>query len=71
MPRSRIRKQFGGAKSKSNLLVLLIPSVDRNTSVSDALEMLGTHFAGATALPQARGVWRDDDQAGRLVFDSP
>ncbi len=31
--------------------------------------MLGTLFRGATAFPPGRGVWRDDAQDGRLVFD--
>ncbi|MCP4664375.1 MAG: hypothetical protein GY856_54020 [bacterium] len=31
--------------------------------------MLGTLFRGATAFPPGRGVWRDDAQGGRLVFD--
>ena len=26
---------------------------------------------GATAFPKARGVWRDDANKGRLVFDEP
>ncbi|MBX3203335.1 MAG: hypothetical protein KF850_26455 [Labilithrix sp.] len=28
-------------------------------------------FGGATAYPKARGVWRDDERAGALVFDEP
>lgn len=26
---------------------------------------------GATAFPQGRGVWRDDERGGRLVYDEP
>lgn len=33
--------------------------------------MLGNLFGGATAFPQGRGVWRDDECGGRLVFDAP
>ncbi len=36
-----------------------------------ALEMFGEVFGGATAYPKARGVWRDDERAGALVFDEP
>lgn len=35
------------------------------------LEMLGTTFGGAAAYPKARGVWRDDERGGALVFDEP
>ena len=33
--------------------------------------MLGTLFGGATAFLQGRGVWRDDERSGRLIFDAP
>ena len=33
--------------------------------------MFGTVFGGATAYPRARGVWRDDERGGTLVFDEP
>jgi hypothetical protein len=78
MSKARVTRQFAATKSASNLLVLFIPSVDRdhqpidqNTWVSRALEFLGKQFGGATAFPKARGVWRDDAQDGRLVFDEP
>jgi hypothetical protein len=35
------------------------------------LEFLGSTFHGATAFPKARGVWRDDERDGTLVFDEP
>jgi hypothetical protein len=70
--------RFRADKAESTLLVLFIPSVDRKeqpidqeTWVSQALELLGQEFGGATAFPRARGVWRDDMQGGRLVFDEP
>jgi hypothetical protein len=65
-------------KSEANLLVLFIPSVDRwsepidqNFWIDAALEQLGRCFGGATAFPQGRGVWRDDERGGRLVYDEP
>ena len=70
--------RFEISKSESNLLVVFIPSVDREGSpvdqdiwVDHALEMLGREFGGATAFPKARGVWRDDAQGGKLIFDEP
>jgi hypothetical protein len=64
----------GLSKFESTLLVLFIPSVDRNMTPvnqdqweSAALEALGTWFGGATAFPRGRGVWRDDAQGGKLV----
>jgi len=69
---------FNVSKAESTLLVLFIPSVDRSGAaidqdswVSQALEMLGNESGGATAFPRARGVWRDDERDGQLVFDEP
>jgi len=69
---------FGADKSESTLLVLFVPSADRDGESIDqdrwvvrALEVLGNCFGGATAFPQGRGVWRDDEQGGTLVFDDP
>ena len=61
------------------LVVLFVPSVERDGStpidqatwVNEALTTLGTAFGGATAYPKARGVWRDDERGGVLVFDEP
>lgn len=65
-------------KRESTLLVLFIPSHDRDERpidqkrwVTAALEFLGRQFGGATAFPQGRGVWRDDQRGGRLVYDEP
>jgi len=33
--------------------------------------MFGKVFGGATAYPKAKGVWRDDERGGVLVFDEP
>ena len=68
----------GASKYESTLLVLFIPSVDRQMQPIDqasgeraALEMLGKCFGGATAFPRAHGVWRDDQQGGKLIYDEP
>ena len=73
----RPRGLDGGRKRV--LLVLFVPSVERNGATSidqqhwvdSALEMLGRVFGGATAYPKARGVWRDDEGGGALVKDEP
>jgi hypothetical protein len=62
-------------------LVLFIPSADRkgnslgsrvqNRWVRKALKMLGQSFSGGTAFPRGWGVWGDDAQGGRLVWDKP
>src|SRR5262249_14686740 len=69
---------LGASKAASTLLVLFIPSRDRHDQaidqghwVEEALRVLGTLFGGATAFPQGRGVWRDDAQGGKLLFDEP
>jgi hypothetical protein len=65
-------------KSASTVLVLFIPSVDRfeylidqQFWVAEALSVLGHLFGGATAFPQGRGVWKDDERGGQLIFDAP
>jgi hypothetical protein len=65
-------------KSASTVLVLFVPSVDRYDEaidqeywVAEALAVLGRLFGGATAFPQGRGVWRDDERGGQLIFDAP
>jgi hypothetical protein len=71
-------KALGASKGASTLLVLFIPSKDRDDQpidqgfwVEKALQTLGTLFGGATAFPQGRGAWRDDVQGGKLLFDEP
>jgi len=74
-------KLLGAGKKESNLLVLYIPSADRKGKSLDkkeqerwvrkALQVLGMHMGGATAFPRGLGVWRDDAQAGKLVWDKP
>jgi len=69
---------LGASKAASALLVLYLPSKDRTNQpidqeywVGEALRVLGTLFGGATAFPQGKGVWRDDAQGGKLLFDEP
>jgi hypothetical protein len=73
------RNQLGSTgQSGTILFVLFIPSADRGGQpidhdywVTQALEVLGRYFRGATAFPRARGVWRDDEREARLVFEEP
>lgn len=65
--------------SKRVLIVLFVPSVERDGAtaidqdrwVQESLTMFGKVFGGATAYPKAKGVWRDDERGGVLVFDEP
>lgn len=73
-----LAKRLKANKSCSSLLVLFVPSADRNEEeidqdywVDQALEFLGSTFGGATAYPRAKGVWRDDRRSGQLVHDQP
>ncbi len=57
---------------------LFIPSCDRDGSDINqvewfhaALEIFGRLFRGATAFPPGRGVWRDDERGGELIWDDP
>src|SRR5438270_11768398 len=70
--------RLGTSKSAATLVVLYVPNKDRSDQpidqgywVGEALAMFGECFGGATAFPQGRGVWRDDAQGGRLLFDEP
>jgi hypothetical protein len=64
---------------KRTLVVLFIPSVQRDGKtpvdqdhwVNEAMKTLGDAYGGATAYPRAKGVWRDDERGGVLVFDEP
>src|SRR5438876_9272464 len=68
-------------RNEATLLVLFIRSADRAGEplgkkeqkrwVRDALRLLGRALGGATAFPRGWGVWRDDAQGGRLVWDRP
>jgi len=83
MPKKRAKRAKSAAGlvggRKRILVVLFVPSVERDgdTSINQdrwvdaALEMFGEVFGGATAYPNARGIWRDDEQGGGLVKDEP
>ncbi len=69
---------LGASKAASALLVPFIPSKDRRNKpidqrywVKETLNVLGTLFGGATAFPRGDGIWRDDAQGGKLLFDNP
>lgn len=72
---------FQAPRSEANLLVLFIPSADREGVafgkkeqqrwVRRAMKLLGQKLGGGTAFPRGWGVWRDDAQGGRLVWDRP
>jgi hypothetical protein len=75
---ANLAELFQATKSESNLLVLYVPSGDRDEKpidqaawVDKALAMLGTHFGGGTAFRQGKGVWRDDARGGLLIYDAP
>ena len=76
--RLRPRRAVFSQGRRSVLVVLFVPSVERDGTVIDqnlwvdaALEMFGRVFGGATAYPKAKGIWRDDERAGALVMDEP
>src|SRR5438067_562524 len=73
-----LESAFGAQKAAASLLVLFIPSrdrldqpIDQRYWTDEALKTLGRLFGGATAYPQGHGVWRDDAQGGKLLFDEP
>jgi hypothetical protein len=62
----------------TSLLVVFVPSKDRDGApieqdhwVDEVLTTLGKLFRGATAYPQGRGVWRDDERGGVLISEEP
>jgi hypothetical protein len=77
--RPRPRRAVFSEGRKSVLVVLFVPSVERDGStpidqnhwVDAALEIFGRVFGGATAYPKAKGIWRDDERGGALVKDEP
>lgn len=77
--RTRSPRQPGLGGRKRFLMVLFIPSVERDGAtpinqqrwIDAALELCGRLFGGATAYPRAKGVWRDDERGGALVIDEP
>ena len=69
----------GATATRRVLLVLFVPSADRAGKPlpnqeewkQKALHLLGELYGGATAMPKAEGVWRDDDNGGKLIVDFP
>jgi len=66
-----------GPPAGVDAVTLFVPSVDRNGESIDqpywtelALATFGRLFRGATAFPPGRGVWRDDERGGELIYDS-
>ncbi len=62
----------------ASLVVVFVPSKDRDGQpidqdhwVDEVLTSLGRLFRGATAYPQGRGVWRDDERGGALIAEEP
>ena len=78
---SELSELFGAGRQETTLLVLFIPSADREGEalgkkeqrrwVRRALKLLGEKLRGATAFPRGWGVWRDDARGGNLVWDRP
>jgi hypothetical protein len=72
-----IGKRIGSnLPSGTTQFTLFVPSKNRDGRaikqekwVTAALEVFGKLFRGATAFPPGRGVWRDDDRNGQLVWD--
>jgi hypothetical protein len=66
-----------GPPAGVDAVTLFVPSVDRNGEAIDqaywtesALATFGHLFRGATAFPPGRGVWRDDERGGELIYDN-
>ena len=73
-----LAERLGAKPDGSTLLALFIPSHDRFEQtieqsfwVLQALEALGNMFGRATALAPGKGVWRDDANGRKLLFDEP
>lgn len=69
----------GATATRRVLLVVFIPSADRaGKSLNNqdewktkAKEFFGNTCGGATVMPRAEGVWRDDENGGALIPDFP
>jgi hypothetical protein len=66
----------GGPPSGTIQITLFIASVDREGKTIEqvywrdqSLAIFGKLFRGATAFPPGRGVWRDDQNNGTLIYD--
>ena len=71
---ARQRLRFGRGDDS---VIVFIPSHrrdkvrldDQDVWASEALELFGKLYGGATGFPNLRGIWRDDD--GELLDDEP
>lgn len=69
----------GSTATRRVLMILFIPSADRagvtlltqDEWKANAKEFFGTTYGGATVMPRAEGIWRDDGNGGALVPDFP
>jgi hypothetical protein len=72
----RHKLRFG---KSDDTVILFIPSHERDASpikdqdawASKALELMGKLYGGATGFPNLIGIWRDDENGGKLLDDQP
>ena len=72
----RHRLRFGRSDDS---VIVFVPShardktrlKDQDVWASRALELMGTLYGGATGFPHLRGIWRDDEDGGKLLDDEP
>ena|SRR5688500_17389564 len=72
----RQRLRFGRS---DDTVIVFIPShardktrlKDQDVWASKALELMGKLYGGATGFPNLRGIWRDDEDGGKLLDDEP
>jgi len=70
------RLRFGRA---DDTVIMFIPSHERDKTrlkdqdawASQALDLMGKLYGGATGFPNLRGIWRDDEDGGKLLDDEP
>src|SRR5260370_38547157 len=76
-----LEEAVAGGQLKDSLLLLYIPSGDRDGAslgkevqkqwVRETLRLLGRELEGGTAFPRGLGVWKDNARGGNLVWDKP
>lgn len=70
------RLRFGRSDDS---VIIFIPShqrdktriADQDAWASRALELMGKLYGGATGFPELIGIWRDDEDGGKLLDDQP
>lgn len=70
------RLRFGRG---DDTVIVFIPSHQRDKTrlkdqdvwASQALDLMGKLYGGATGFPNLRGIWRDDEAGGELLHDEP